>query len=199
MSLSSKNISGFTLVELMIVVAIATVIISTALYQYVLFNDKLSLSSSAQEVALIIREAQTQSISSKINPFSIFVTADHPYGIAFRSWSALNSEYYLFSDDDGNNFGSFSACNSFSECKQTFQLRNGIKINCVGSVGECPNSPTTYDLAVLFRRPSTDAFIYKSSTGSAMGTGVIQLVSSTGRSINIILNSTGQIYIQEEQ
>jgi prepilin-type N-terminal cleavage/methylation domain-containing protein len=60
-----KITKGFTLLEMMVVLAIVSVIMAVVLFGYSAFSQNLSLSSAIQEMSVAIRQAQTYGLSVK--------------------------------------------------------------------------------------------------------------------------------------
>lgn len=199
-----KNINlknkGFTLAEMVIVTFIVTVLMSVVLFNYGTFNDKLALSSAGQEIALAIREAQTYGINVKQEA----VDSDnfgYPYGIVFYSLNGgVIYQTFLDKNFDGvlASPGCYIANEVWAECTGEFILNNNIVVDCVGKVGDCPSeSPLSYILNITFRRPSTDALINpRPFYPGTVEEGIIRLKSPKGRTLDIIITVTGQVYVQ---
>jgi prepilin-type N-terminal cleavage/methylation domain-containing protein len=62
----NNNDSGFTLVELMVVVGIITVISALSIFNSSKLNSGVLLSNTAYEVGLIIRDAQVSGLGAKV-------------------------------------------------------------------------------------------------------------------------------------
>src|SRR5579872_4312619 len=56
---------GFSLVELLVSVAVVTLILSVILYNYQSLNSSIILSSNVQQLLIFIRKAQTYGLSVK--------------------------------------------------------------------------------------------------------------------------------------
>jgi prepilin-type N-terminal cleavage/methylation domain-containing protein len=96
----NKFIKAFTLIELLVSVSIMTVILSVVLYNYGSFNDRLSLSAAAQELAVGIRQSQTYGINVKESAASSGQFG-YAYGIYFSNQTS--SYYSVFVDSNNNN------------------------------------------------------------------------------------------------
>jgi prepilin-type N-terminal cleavage/methylation domain-containing protein len=214
MLLKYKNKRGFTLVEMIVSLSIVTVIMLTVLFNYSSFNDRLALSSAAEELAIAIRQAQTYGLTVKE------VAAgggrfDSAYGIYFDSRSGSNRyrDYYLFADLDGDGkYTVGSGCGSGStECIEKVTMRNNIHVSSISvpvqvpavintqTGANCSTSNQTIGV-VTFLRPNPDANIsfYNSSwvlSNGPCAKGSIVLVSPKGKTISIIIENTGQIYV----
>ncbi len=207
---------GFTLVELLITISIATMIISAVLFDYSSSYDRLALSATAQEVALSIREVQVQNISAK--EFSVGSgNFTNVYGLVFDSAPYHESSYFIFSDVNNDNIAqTFTACHM--ECVKEIPLNNGIVVSCVGrfvgetGVNDCASGTnnTSNKVSISFIRPNPDSIIYfgepwqqdplvsglpLSYIGRAADT-IVQLRSPKGNTTDIIIRSTGQLLVK---
>lgn len=195
--LNKKN-KGFTLAEIIVVVSIISVLGSVVIFSYSNFNDRLALSTSAQEMALAIREAQTYGINVKETSIGggDFTRA---FGIYFDQTNGSNTKYYVFADKDNNKrYGDALGSCSGSECVEMFTLRNGIYISAIG--GSCPSSNSSTALHISFLRPNPDAMIsFTNSIGltcSDQSLGTVTLQSPKGRTVSVNVYKTGQIDVQ---
>ncbi len=198
-----KSIRAFTLVELLVTVSILTVLMSVVAFNYGGFNDKLALSSAGQEIGIAIRQAQTYGLNVRE------VTAgggqfNSAYGIFFDPTnSSTNKDYYIFADTNGNKkYDVGSGCGSVStECIEKNTIRGGVRVSSVCNPN-CPPSPNSIRTAhITFFRPNPDATINFADAGGTLVstnqlTGRIILTSLKGRTLNIYIESTGQIYVQ---
>src|SRR3989344_6847475 len=84
-SLSVKALRAFTLVELVVVLAIFTLISSVVLANHSRFNGSVLLGSLAYDIALSIREAQVYGLSVKQHTVAGVGQFQIGYGIHFAS------------------------------------------------------------------------------------------------------------------
>ncbi len=197
----TKLIKGFTLVEVLVTLGIVTVIMSTVLFNYRTFNDSLALSSAAQEMAIVIRQAQTYGLTVK--EVSIgggqFSSA---YGVYFDKRTSPQT-YVLFADIDADRtYDAGSGCGSGStECVELFTFRNGVIITEVTNESGGLPEPSVEMLQVTFLRPNPDAAIYFTNNSNQIKagpsfTGKVKLVSRGGKFATITIESTGQVLAQ---
>lgn len=109
-SFNQRKAGGFTLIELMVTLAIFVMMTTVVLGNYPKFNNKIALEMLAQNMALSIREAQVYGISvratnvnsSKLSP-SYGMHFIGPTYTSFAQTSGQNKrQYVLFSDGNGN-------------------------------------------------------------------------------------------------
>lgn len=192
---------GFTLAEMMIVVSIVSIISAVVLFGYRQFNDSLSLTSAAQEMAISVREAQSYGVSVRQSSTSS-QNFDNAYGIYFSISDP--SYYYIFVDLNNDQKYEYTA-NCTGECVSKNEIRNGVYVSQVcgaafgGSI-TCPLSPSITGLNISFIRPNPDARVrFTNNGGSFFGnlykTGRVQLTSPLGNTMTLDIENTGQISI----
>ena len=197
----TKNEKGFTLTELMVVIGIATVLMSVSLYDYKAFTDKLALSAAAQEMAIAIRQAQTYGLNVKEATAGggDFTRA---YGIYFSTLDPYN--YYIFVDKNTVNklydVGSGACGTALTECIEKVSLRNGVSISSITNTNGCAVTNNATALHVTFIRPKPDANInFTNGSGtpcSGQTDAKIVLTSPKGKIASTSIEITGQVYTQ---
>ncbi len=195
---------AFTLIELMVTVAIATVLMSIVAFDYSTFNDKLALSSAGQEMAIATRQAQSYGVNVRESGVGTG-NFNYSYGIYFIP-SLSPSDFYIFIDRDSNGmFNDNIACGvANSECVERISLRNGVRITALSNTSGCP-APYSSDhsLHITFRRPNPDAIITFASGGTnplarclLQSDARVTLTSAKLRTLVLTVDATGQIYVQ---
>ena len=188
---------GFTLVEILVVISIVTVLGSVVIFSYGNFNDRLALSSAAQEVALAIRQAQTYGINVKETTMGggDFTKA---FGVYFTQTSGQNKAYYLFADKNSDKKYSSATGSCGGECVELDDLRDGVYISSIG--GSCPPANGSTALHITFLRPNPDAVISFTNglglTCTDQSNGIITLMSARGSTAIITVYKTGQIEVK---
>ncbi len=188
-----KTQKGFSLIELIVTVSIISVILSVVLYNYGGFNDKLSLSSATQELAIGVRQAQTYGINVKESTVS---SGQFNYAHGIYLSTQTPSSYVIYVDSNSNNVYDSGA----GELVETVNLRNGITINNICNSTTCPASGVAR-MSINFLRPNPDGRIYfLNSSGSIVSGpisyGRVQLRSPKGTFSYVIIESTGQVVVQ---
>ena len=182
--------SGFTLIELIVVVGILVVISSIILANYSKFGGQILLRNLAYDVALSIREAQVYGISARSFLGAQFASG---HGVYF-SFNEGNNVFFLYTDVDNNAFFTSAA----TEWVETYSLGRGYTIDrmcvLVGGVEDC----SVVELDMLFKRPEPDAII-RASFGSSFAPysrARIVLTSPREYKLSVLVESTGQISVQ---
>lgn len=171
--------AGFTLVEMIVTVAIFAMISSVILTRNAAFDTEVLLNSLAYEVGLSVREAQQFGINVRTSEGQF----DRAYGIFFER---ERNTYYLFADKNGD-----QVYNAPGELVQTYTLGRGTKIFeiCDLAVSGCSLS----SLTVVFERPDPDAIINQGTMAQAK----IGLQEPRGGLRYIYIYSTGQVSVRK--
>ena len=182
---------GFTLIELMAVVAIMTILTAVLLLQQQKFDSSTLLRSLAYSVALSVRQAQVYGTSVRqfdatANGFS------YNYGVYFAQGDANN--YYLFADV--NNDGIYQ---DPGEKVQQFKIGSGYAIKDFCGVidsshQDCVSGGAINRLTVYFKRPDPDAK-FTTNVGSNYCGAYIVLSGPGTNTRTVKITSTGQIQI----
>jgi prepilin-type N-terminal cleavage/methylation domain-containing protein len=172
--------AGFSLVELLVCIAIIAIISGVILARYRSFNSTLLLRDLAYEIALSTREAQVFGISvhGESGSFS------DAYGMHFTTGTA----YTLFTDvNDNNRYDGGEQISSY-----TIGQNNQIRDLCANTTCGLTS------LDVLFRRPEPDSIFYTPGVSSV--TSVRVLVGSIDNTIPntraVRVWPTGQISVE---
>jgi len=157
---------GFTMIELLIVVALIAIIYSTTLANYDGMNKKIDLKNAVYMVALTIREAQIYGINKKIvtdNPNNVVPFSDndpYPYGTFLSKNNNLKNKIIIFRDLSSPINFRFDP--NGNEIEKAIKLNNGIHISRI--IADNNNSWVDLDkVNIMFKRPNPDAII-KSGT-----------------------------------
>lgn len=184
-----KKQKGFTLIELMVSVAIFVFMTAFLLAKYGTFNQSVLLTNLAYDVALTIRTAQSYGLNVK----SVKVNGqdnqfNYPYGVDFIKGA---TQFTFFSDNDGDRL-----YDSGESISSPINIKRGasIKSLCVGNGNSC----TLVDgpLDITFKRPDPDAIIRANGDGNTVYTyAEITLQSTDGSTRKVSVRSTGQIAV----
>ncbi len=208
---SKKNLNevqkgaGFTLVEMMVVVAIVIVMTSILLLKQSKFSSDILVTNAAYEVALSIREAQVYGISSKQTSTNLNVG----YGIYLDN-SSTNS-FTIYSDGGYSSSNTYNYTFNYGDTGESYvsienpQLTQGqtIKKICVASTMNnisCSDTDSTLTkLNIGFIKPNPEALIYKNGTtgtSNRLNEAFIVVASVLGDKCRVVrITSIGQISV----
>lgn len=174
---------GFSLPELVVTIAIISIVTSVVLFRYGSFNSSTLLKSQAYELALDIRQTQVYGLSVRAEGVSPDWREE--YGIYITSGS---NQYTFFQDNDA----AVPAVYDSSEALNTISLDPRFEISDICIDGTCGQS----EVHITFRRPNFNALICDGSCSPGAGAGSAEIIvspvgGSETRSVSI--SSTGQI------
>ena len=191
--------AGFSLVEMLVAVAIFAIISSVLLANYPEFRSRAALDNMAHQIALVFREAQVYGISvrGQTNSFPV-------YGVYVAKVPDEGlKELIIFGDKNGDNIY------TEGEKLDAFTLTSGEKITLVctnvdssqfSSNGiDCSTSSRVGALAIVFKRPNPDA-LFLNQRGelfddvSSVAFEISNRSGSYKRAVQI--TSTGQIVVK---
>ncbi len=202
---------GFTLVELLVVVAVITIITAFILFSQNKFNSSTLLRALAYNMALAMRQTQTYGVS--VRGFSQAGTANPfapGHGIYFSSSDLTH--FYIFADLNGNGTMDISSPDerlstsgsSLNAIGQGYTVSmfcgivDPVKQDCypagVGGGGAISS------LTIYFKRPNPDAFFSATCSGGTCAPsytgGYVQTKSSgSADTRSVKVTNTGQITV----
>lgn len=191
-----KNNKGFTIIELMVSVAIFALMTTLLLAKYGTFNQGILLTNLAYDMALTIRNAQSYGLNVKSAPTATETYSsdfDSPYGVHFEIANPKRFIFYV--DRNGDH-----TYNSGEEISIT-TIKGGTYISSM-CINDCSSYNSGYQvISFTFKRPDPNATIYALKTkGYAVankdGSARITLTASDGEIKYIIVNSNGQISVE---
>ncbi|MDP2593885.1 MAG: type II secretion system protein [bacterium] len=206
--------AGFTLIEMLVVIAIIGIISLVVITSQSNFNKTLLLANTAYDVALTIRSAETYGISSRVAGTS-FNTG---YGVHFKRQSP-NNTFIFFADswpmpssnptrchratDTGAPDAKPGNCVYDSQPSRdmlmtTYTLGNGMTISkiCAYSGSWSCSTDTLTSLDIVFVRPDPTPFMSKNGSYSAnfpVTASCLALVSPQGGTRFVSVSSSGEI------
>lgn len=197
---------GFTLIEMIICLAIFVVITSVVMAKFGNYNRENQVRDTAYDMALTMRQAQTYGLSVRNAGQAGVTDFSKPFGLAFSSSSSYpcgvsapspTTGFSMFVDSDpvGSPNG---ICTSIDQDIRFFRyLHASQQLVCAGSG---PTTCSTVDnLSVSFKRPDPDATICTQASGTAScgyGYAEIRLVGADMSTSTVVVRKTGQISVR---
>ncbi len=194
--------SGFSLIEMVVVIGIFAVLSSVVFANYGDFNVKASLDNLTHQVALYVRQAQVYgiSVSSTYSEFK-------GYGVYFSASSADQKTFIFFNDQNGN--GRYDPMSSpcsgdpSDECVEKIKVQSGDYIYQIWANQKTLSPGTELEAVhIVFTRPNPDARILgiNKSDGSTFAGQIadveIYLKSAREAVKRIVVWSTGQVAVE---
>lgn len=178
-----QNKRGFTLVELLISIAII-VTLSIALYvQQSRFDSSIFINNTAQSIALSIREAQTFGRGALVG------TGDSSPSVHGIQLSRNSKDVIVFRDINEN--GRYDTGSDQEIRRYTLTDQNAISSLTLGGTGHSC-------LSITFKKPSPEPIFNNCSSGLSVATAVITLLNTTDNVARFItVSPTGQIQVSE--
>ena len=185
--------SGFTLIELMICVAIMMILSSVIIFNHKGFNDNLEITNLSYQVGLALRQAQVYGVSTR--DFKGGATqADRfntPYGVHFDL--SKPAEYIFFADANKNGIYDIPPTDTILE---TVAIGRGNKISKICKKISTDTTCSLNIADITFTRPEPEPiFSVNGVLGTTISTVAICLTSPGGRYKKISVYNTGQISI----
>lgn len=208
---------GFTIVELIVVLAIISILLVVIVVGQGSFDKTLTITDTAYTVALTVREAQTFGLSSRVKN-GVTNTA---YGVHFAS--ANPRAYTMFADiypaapgltgsaicpghpaatSPDAKPGNCMYDATQNELVQTFTFNRGFTITNIcgrdtGGTIRCTSTGYLTGLDVVFLRPNTDSVVTGLTSGGTVGLtdARITLQAPQGGTRLICVTSVGQVSV----
>jgi prepilin-type N-terminal cleavage/methylation domain-containing protein len=193
-SSNHEHKSGFTLIEMLVAIAVMVTFISGMFFSRGDFDSTVRLNSIARETALLVRQAQTYGAGGGGEELQV----GKPYGIYLDGGSA--EEIILYSEDspaDGYDSGSDLKIESL-QLPEPYTISDFCfdTSNPIVSPDYCDDANSGIsDLSIFFVRPSLEAS-FQSDTGNATSSvqAAIEIThESSGNTKRVIIDQTGYI------
>lgn len=209
---NTKINSGFTIIELLVVIFIFGVISSLVIFNYGAFRSDVSVENLAQDIALTIRRAQIYAVSTKGADNTTFPS----YGVHFSiqgTTPILGTEkaFVLFADlpdypvvgqYDQNSISCGTVVSSAinqDECLEIINITTSDKIQEICDDRACYAKSSNPSVDIVFTRPNTEAIFCFKVGGSPCSTPSnvkIKLTSINGTERLVNVWNTGLIDVK---
>lgn len=176
------NRSGFTLIEILVAIAIMTIIMGVVIFDHQKFSERMRINNLTYQIALSIRESQAYGINVRGLTDSTSQRFDIGYGISFDTKNPTSYSTFWFD-------------NAGKETKiSTYNLERGNKIKQVCKFESLSQDCNSGIVDIRFKRPYPDAF-FAFNGGSLPNTQrvEVEIVSPSGICKVIEVNKAGQI------
>ena len=195
----SVKMRGFTLVELVVSLAIFAFMTAFLLAKYGSFNQNVLLTNLAYDTALTVRNAQsyglnvqgTDAVSCAAGYSAGSTCFYYAYGVDFDMTNPTHFTFFIDSDSS-NTF------NSGDTTLNTYNMNKGYAISsiCAGNdAATCTSLGSTGKLDITFKRPVPDAIIVVNGNAAAPVTYAKIVVTANGQTASVIVQSTGEISV----
>ncbi|MEA2112537.1 MAG: prepilin-type N-terminal cleavage/methylation domain-containing protein [Patescibacteria group bacterium] len=182
-NLKLKNNRGFSLIELLVSIAILVIVSGLVFFNQSGFNNNVLLENLTYEISLTIRQAQSYGLQSKESSLGDFEAG---FGVFFDM--SINDNMILYADNNKNHLYDSGS----DTIVDTLKLKNSniIERLCVGS--PCID---TNILDISFVRPNPTAYI-NTSVIVNRDIAEIYIKSPQLQETRIVVNKIGQISIE---
>ena len=170
----STRQGGFTLIELMISIAILIIMTTTMLIRQRQIDSIVRVRNVATEIAQMVRQAQVYGINRRTEDSSN-AFASTTYGVYFDI--SNNQEIILFKDKNGDKL--YSSGEMVNEESQ--KLPNKVEIKNIYCVNSGSSRVTKNKLHISFTRPFPDAeLVFVPGCGTGVKEAVIRIGDTSG-------------------
>lgn len=180
--LNFKNEGGFSLIELLVSIAILVVVSGLVFFNQSGFNNSVLIENLAYEISLTIRQAQSYGLQSREAGTG---TDDFMAGYGVYFSLATPDQIILYADDGIENKVYDASSDTIID---TLKMTNGSQVVKLCTSQNCVTSINTLDIS--FIRPNPTAYI---NTSNSYGEVYIRSLKNEEKKVTI--NKIGQISI----
>lgn len=201
--------AGFSLLEMVMVLSIFAILTAVVSYNYGTFNNQMTLTNLAYEIAMQVREAQVYSLGVR----SSNNTFDSRYGVYFKKGE---SSFIYFIDRETISIPADGKCDGGSgcdacinppspalptECQEKFSLSRNMKIEDVKVTTGGNTNSTNEPVFITFKRPDTEAIIRKGSDNTNVFQNKVEIIikSPDNQTKKIVVKQNGYISVEDNK
>jgi len=209
-----NSLTGFTLLELVVVAGIIVILTAVTLANFSGFRSDLALQREANKISLVLRKAQTFALavrefnsgpSYNDDPFCVRPPVRFPpYGVSFSTIAGAGGDrrssqtYIIFGDSSCDT--SYTAGGNNEEV-EVFNIGNGVKITSIaGKGGVCAGGCDLTSAHAVYQRPAPTVVLSGSSNGAPVSglssIEVILEIPGQGLLKKVIITVTGQVSVE---
>lgn len=197
-NINHGNGKGFTIIELIVVIAIIVTISAVVLADYRSGNDQLALQRSAHKLAQDLRRAQEMAMSSA----EVGGSVPPGVGIVLHRIFENGTQYRMYADNNGNN-----RFDNLEEFGEPIPLERGVYIKEIRrETGMMPN-PDSHWGSINFRPPDPVVNIFicvpqvvpctgENFSGEPWIRIILALRSDPNQTKTVRVNNIGLIYVE---
>lgn len=187
----TRRSGGFTLLELIVVMTIAMIVMTSLVVQQSQWNDQLAVNTQSYEIVLMIRQAQVYSLGVRESATGSG-NFDIGYGVHFDSANFTGYVYFV----DSNKNQKYDS----GEEIETKTFTRGITISKICGIKNgnenCSNPLDKIDISFFRPEPKANISFIKTNGNPAPNfspPATIYLQSSSGKTSFVKIESNGQV------
>lgn len=202
---------GFTVIELMVTIAIVVLVTGLIMIQYSSFNNSVLMRNQAYLTAFDVREAQALAVSVKgkgsqfREEYGIYFDVTNPNTYLLFQDNSANGDHALarYNDDRDNNYQNDEKVGQLYRVDPRFVIKNICASSASRSCLQDDLDPTTEEdidaelsaISISFRRPDFEASFYSPRKTSIQSAEIIFGTENGSITRSVIIYKTGQVSV----
>lgn len=185
---------GMTLVEILVVIAIAGVLMGVMFTQQSTFHDTVLLRNTAYELALTVREAQAYGTGVRLEDSG---DTGNSYGVHIDL--AAPTLIFLYSDDGDDLYEIDEQVKSIKFTEPHY-ISDFCATNAITGAEECSESDNSIiGLEIIFVRPEPNPrlfIVYSDGTTNPITQTRISVATPQGGEVDVLISKTGHVAVE---